>query len=184
MAQRLTPTLEHAPTIQWIKAVLTATGETIGVAGWVTPGHAGGPHNHFRRSAVAHYGWQARMGWTDAQVEEMWAHVDGEAWDGRFAQDDEARRALLGDEPHWYLAPLITWPAYHGRGVGRRLLDWAMEQADRTTPATPLYLESSPMARAVYAHCGFVPHGEAGFLRRGPGGKEGEEEKKKEEKGR
>jgi len=153
--------------MKWMKAVLTSTDEIVGVAGWLSPENAG-IHNHFRRSAIDFYGWKASMGWTDAEVDDMWAHVDDKAWNENFAKDDETRKALFGEEKHWYLAPLMTWPEYQGRGVGRRLLNWAIEQADSTTPVTPLYLEAFPTARAVYMHCGFVPQGEVGFIRRGP----------------
>lgn len=107
------------------------------------------------------------MGWTDAEVDEMWAHVDDEMWTAHFAKDDAAREEFVG-EPHWYLAPLMTWPEWQGRGVARKLLDWAMEQADGRVPPTPMYLESRPGARAVYIHCGFEPCGEYRFVRRGP----------------
>jgi GNAT superfamily N-acetyltransferase len=89
-------------------------------------------------------------------------------WDEQFADDDRQRKELLGDEPHWYLAPLCTFPEWQGRGVGKLLLNWAIEQADATDPVTPLYLESAPTARAVYMHCGFVPQGAYNFIRRGP----------------
>ncbi|KAH9863041.1 hypothetical protein IAQ61_009316 [Plenodomus lingam] len=168
MATRLLPSLTH-PHMKWIKAVLTHTHETIGIAGWMAPSNHPSVHNIFRRSAAEHYGWRERMGWSEAAVEEMWRHTDDEEWSVRFARDDETRRDVMGGERHWYLAPLVTWPGYQGRGVGRRLLGWAMEQADRTVPVTPLYLESAPSARAVYLHCGFVPVGEYNFVRRGPG---------------
>ena len=58
-------------------------------------------------------------------------------------------------------------------------MNWAIEQADRTDPAQPMYLESAPTARDMYVRFGFEPIGEANFLRRGPGPKE----KKKEEGG-
>lgn len=114
----------------------------------------------------------------------MWEHVSDENWNQQFLKDDDIRREVLGDEPHWFLAPLMTWPEYQGRGVGKKLLDWAIKQADATTPVTPMYLESAPTARAVYMHCGFVPQGAVNFVRRGPAivtGLEADEEKEKKE---
>ncbi|KAF2000652.1 hypothetical protein P154DRAFT_192352 [Amniculicola lignicola CBS 123094] len=154
------------PKINWVKATLTTTGQIIGVAGWVAPGNP--IHNHFRKSAVDFYGWREKLGWSDEEFEEMWKGVDLEAWDGTFSKDDETRKEVLGEEEHWYLAPLYTLPGFQGRGVGTRLLDWAFKQADATSPVTPCYLESAPTARAVYMHAGFVPVGNINFVRRGP----------------
>jgi GNAT superfamily N-acetyltransferase len=181
MAKRLLPALKHTPHTHFVKAVLASTGEIIGVAGWTGPGNPG-VHGIFRRSAIDYYGWKEAMGWSDEEIEKMYSHVSDENWSGQFAKDDEARKDILGDEPHWYLAPLLTWPEYQGRGVGKRLLIWAIEQADKTDPVTPMYLESAPTARAVYMHVGFVPRGEYNFVRRGPAvvkgleAEEGEEE--------
>jgi GNAT superfamily N-acetyltransferase len=108
------------------------------------------------------------MNWTDEEVDEMWAHVDDVQWNGEIKRYDNIRREVLGDEPHWFLAPLMTWPEFQGRGVGKKLLMWAIEQADKTSPPTPMYLESAPTARAVYLHCGFEPSGEVNMVRRGP----------------
>ncbi|KAI8938752.1 hypothetical protein NX059_004619 [Plenodomus lindquistii] len=181
MAKRLLPSLDYEH-MKWIKAVLTSTNETIGVAGWMSPGNPE-IHNMFRRSAIDHYGWKEKMGWTDEEVDEMWSHTDDEAWSKQFAKDDDTRKEIFGEERHWYLAPLITWPKYQGRGVGKKLLSWAIEQADSTEPVTPLYLESAPTARAVYMHCGFVPQGAVNFVRRGPAvvkGLEGDDKEKSE----
>ncbi|KAF2125950.1 acyl-CoA N-acyltransferase [Dothidotthia symphoricarpi CBS 119687] len=166
LAKRLRPSLT-TPYMNWVKAVLTSTGEMVGVAGWQLPTNPD-VHNIFRRSAIEHYGWKDSMGWTDEEIEEMWAHVSDEHWNVSFAAVDGIRREVMGDEKHWFLAPLLTWPEYQGRGVGKRLMNWAMEQADATDPVTPMYLESSPSARAVYMHCGFVPQGTYNFVRRGP----------------
>jgi GNAT superfamily N-acetyltransferase len=167
MAKRLLPALKYTPHTYFIKAVLASTGETVGLAGWTGPGN---PciHNIFRRSAIDYYGWKEKMGWTDAEIDEMWSHVSDENWSVQFGKDDDTRKEIFGDEPHWYLAPLLTWPEYQSRGVGKRLLNWAIDQADKTEPLTPMYLESAPTARAVYMHVGFVPQGAYNFVRRGP----------------
>ncbi|KAL6703720.1 hypothetical protein ACN47E_009414 [Coniothyrium glycines] len=182
LAKRILPSLTD-PHIKWIRAVLASTGEIVGVAGWTCPSNPE-IHNPFRKSAMYHYGWKEKMGWRDEEIEEMFAHVDDEAWSKSFAKDDQTRRDVLGDEKHWYLAPLITWPEYQGRGIGKRLLNWAIEQADGPDTFTPMYLESRPSARAVYMHCGFVPQGAYNMVRRGPAvvrGLEAEEEHEAEE---
>lgn len=165
MTKRIIPTFQ-IPSLKWIKAVLVSTGEIVGIAGWMAPGNP--VHTHLRRSAIYFYGFKESMGWSEEEIDEMWEHVSDEAWDGEISMSDQLRKDILGDEPHWHLAPLMTWPAYQGRGIGKRLLDWAIEQADATDPPTPMFLESAPHARAVYMHCGFVPQGESNMVRRGP----------------
>jgi GNAT superfamily N-acetyltransferase len=166
MAKRLLPSFT-TPDQYFVKAVLVSTGEVIGIAGWTGPGNKG-IQNVFTRSAIDHYGWQETMGWTNDEIDEMFEHVSPTDWNEQFDKGDKIRAELMGEEPHWYLAPLLTWPEYQGRGVGKRLLNWAIEQADATEPVTPMYLESAATARAVYMHCGFVPQGEVNMIRRGP----------------
>lgn len=126
-------------------------------------------HTIWRRDAVEFYGWQEKYGWTDEDLKEMWASTDLQVWEDGFQADDAFRKDVMGDEPHWYLAPLLTIPEFQGRGVGSLLLKWAFEKADKTDPATPLYLESSAAGMPVYKHHGFVRFGEtANMVRRGP----------------
>ena len=101
----------------------------------------------------------------------MYAHVDHEAWNGTHAKNDEIRKDVMAGERHWYLASLITWPEWQGRGVGRRLLDWGIERADQEGEGreTPIYLEASDMSRGIYEHVGFRQVGEKNFVRRGKG---------------
>lgn len=165
MSLRILPLLSE-PKIHFIKAVHRTTGATMGVAGWMAPGLP--VYNPWLRSAVAYYGFDAKMGWSAADVDEMWGAVEDEGWDGAFGPRDVERRAVMGDEEHWFLAPLLTFPEYQGKGVGSLLLRWAIEQADATVPPTPMYLESAATARAVYMHHGFVPVGEVNMVRRGP----------------
>ncbi|KAJ4984834.1 GNAT family acetyltransferase [Stagonosporopsis vannaccii] len=165
LAKKIQPSLTQ-PGMHWLKAVHIPTNTIIGVAAWASPDLP--LYNIFRRSAIRFYGWQARMGWTDAEIDEMYAHVDDEVWSGNHAKNDEIRDTAMNGQPHWYLAQLITWPEWQGRGVGKRLLNWAIEQADKQSPPTPMYLEASAMSRAVYMHVGFVQQGEKNFIRRGP----------------
>lgn len=165
LVKRLRPSFSE-PRLHWIIAKYIPTGEIIGCAGWTGPGHP--IHNFWRKSAVEFFGWREQYNCSDDEFEELWSGVDLKEWDGTFSKDDGLREGLLGGEPHWYLAPLVTLPEWQGRGVGKLLLNWAIEKADATDPVTPMYLESAPTARAVYMHCGFVPQGEANFIRRGP----------------
>jgi predicted GNAT family N-acyltransferase len=165
MAKRVLPSITE-PSIKWIKAVLPSSGEIMGVACWTAPGTP--ILAHFRRDAVDVFNWQNKMKWTDAELDDMWAGTSDQHWNMHQIQYDDVRREVMGDEPHWFLSPVITWPEYQGRGVGKKLMMWAIEQADSTVPPTPIYLESAPTARAMYMHLGFVPQGEVNMVRRGP----------------
>lgn len=182
LAKRLLPTLS-LPHMHWMKAIHVPTSTLIGAAGWAGPELEA--RNVLCKSTAVHYNWPQQYGWSDEEFEDMWAHTDLEAWDKTFEKDTQFRTDWFKGEPHWYLAPLMTWPGWQGRGVGKKLMEWALEQADRETPVTPLYLESAPHARAVYMHVGFVPIGEYQFERRGPRvvrGLEAEEDKEAEKK--
>ncbi|KAF2438776.1 acyl-CoA N-acyltransferase [Karstenula rhodostoma CBS 690.94] len=168
LATRLSPSF-HLPEMKWIKAVYRPTGKMVGVAGWMVPGYREGMpiHNVWRRSATDFFGFAPKMNWSDADIEEMWRGVDIAQWDGHIGGNDDIRAAVLGDEPHWFLAPLMTLPEWQGRGVASKLMRWAIEQADGEG-GQAMYLESAPTARNVYLRFGFEPLGEANMIRRGP----------------
>jgi GNAT superfamily N-acetyltransferase len=165
MVKRLIPTFSNS-LIRWVIAKSIHTGEIVACACWIAPGNP--IYGALRKSAVDFYGWRELYNCSDEEFEELWSHVDDEKWSGNFANYDAVRKEVLGDEPHWYLASLFTWPEWQGKGAGKLLLDWAIEQADANDPPTPLYLESAPTARAFYIRYGFVPTGEQNLVRRGP----------------
>ncbi|KAK0805773.1 hypothetical protein LTR75_007235 [Friedmanniomyces endolithicus] len=69
----------------------------------------------------------------------------------------EAKEEQLGGQPFVYLHILATHPKHHRRGVGAMHLRWGFEQAE--TLGLPVYLESSPMGRPLYARNGFETKG-------------------------
>ncbi|KAF1914063.1 acyl-CoA N-acyltransferase [Ampelomyces quisqualis] len=187
LAKRILPSLSD-PRIKWIKAIHTPSSAVLGIACWTAPNAP--LHLHLRRDAIAPHAfdWQAKMGWSDDQVDDMWSSVSHVEWNVRSEQNDAVRRSVVGDVPHWHLASLFTWPRWQGRGVGKKLLMWAIEQADENVPSTPMFLESAPTARAVYMHFGFVECGKVAMVRWGPGDVsdkvERERRKRLEEEGR
>ncbi|KAK4541566.1 hypothetical protein LTR36_007863 [Oleoguttula mirabilis] len=65
----------------------------------------------------------------------------------------KCKRDILGGRPYVYLHILATHPRHHRRGVGAMQLKWGFEKADEL--GLPVYLESSPMGRPLYARMGF-----------------------------
>ncbi len=60
---------------------------------------------------------------------------------------------LVNDHSLWALEHLWLLPAYHGRGLGRRLFETALAAAHRERPG-PVRIEADPQAAAFYQHCG------------------------------
>ncbi|KAK5137591.1 hypothetical protein LTR08_007886 [Meristemomyces frigidus] len=97
--------------------------------------------------------------------DELNAKDDGEDQDGHapglnvafldaFAdQCEKSKKELLGGQPFVLLHILVTLPQYHRRGVGAMHLKWGIERADEM--GVPVYLESSPIGRPLYARMGF-----------------------------
>ncbi|KZM20097.1 uncharacterized protein EKO05_0007480 [Ascochyta rabiei] len=104
LSRRIHPSFTQ-PGMHWIKAIHIPTSTIIGAAAWADPTLP--VHNVFRSSAFTFYGWKEKMGWSDAEVDELFAHIDDQAWSGGLEKDDEIRGQVLS-EPHWYLALLIT----------------------------------------------------------------------------
>jgi GNAT superfamily N-acetyltransferase len=165
MAKRILPSLSE-PSLRWIKALHSETNECMGIACWTFPGVA--IHNPLRKSAISFYSWDTKMNWTHEDIVEMFAHVSEVEWNQVIAHNDDLRAEYFQGEGHWFLSPVCTWPQYQGKGVGKKLLLWAIEQADASDPVTPLYLESAPSARKFYEHLGFEPVGKEAFVRRVP----------------
>ncbi|KIW04114.1 uncharacterized protein PV09_04925 [Verruconis gallopava] len=173
-AKRMEPWLK-SPDTKWMKATLRSDPEqrVIGHAGWLMPVDDDGRRfikHHWTRGAVEQLGWKEMMGWSDAEVEEMWEHVDVERWERSFKGLEEIREKRMRGIRHWFLAPLWTLPEYQGRGVASLLLKETLDLADATDPPTAVYLESMPEARKVYEHFGFkgIPGCDIQMVRTGP----------------
>jgi hypothetical protein len=100
--------LLKSPDAKWVKATLKSDPDqrVIGHAGWLKPIEDGRRHvmHHWRRDAVEKLGWKEMMGWTDEEVDEMWEHVDIEAWQGTFKGMDEVREKRMWGVKHWFVS--------------------------------------------------------------------------------
>ncbi|KAK5709368.1 hypothetical protein LTR17_019822 [Elasticomyces elasticus] len=68
-------------------------------------------------------------------------------------QLDAAKMKYIGGRPYIELHILVTHPKHHRRGVGAMQLRWGFEHAEKL--GLPVYLESSPIGRPLYAREGF-----------------------------
>ncbi len=67
---------------------------------------------------------------------------------------------LLSYDGEWHLELLFIDPKHIGQGIGRRLMTWTVEEAQRLG-AKELHIEADPDAEAFYLKMGAVRRGEA-----------------------
>ncbi|GAA5911053.1 hypothetical protein JCM6882_006863 [Rhodosporidiobolus microsporus] len=102
----------------------------------------------------------ARLGEEETEEEKKaWDGVDTEKWNGQWGGWDRTRERIMGDVPHWYIAPLWILPEYQGQGIGGKLMQQILDLADAQTPTTPVYLEATAEGKAMYEKRGFVVEG-------------------------
>jgi len=111
----------------------------------------------FRVPSFARDGTRPQPGWSKEDVEEMMAGSRQDVFDAEFEMYDTARAEEMGDQQFWYLAPLFVFEKFRGRGVGGKLLEYAIEKAEAHSPPLPVVLEALPNARPVYMRYGFEP---------------------------
>jgi len=70
-----------------------------------------------------------------------------------FSELTKNKNKIFGGKPYVYLHILASRPIHHRRGAGAMHLNWGLEEAKKL--GLPVYLESSPMGRPLYARMGF-----------------------------
>lgn len=65
----------------------------------------------------------------------------------------QTRRRVMEGKEYWYLITLAVEPAYFGAGIGRRLVQWGTDEAERS--GLDCYLETMPKNEAFYNKLGF-----------------------------
>ncbi|KAF2673190.1 hypothetical protein BT63DRAFT_410226 [Microthyrium microscopicum] len=76
-----------------------------------------------------------------------------EAWKAVSAHLLQLRMNIIGARPHLFLSGLIVDPEYQGKGIGKLLMQWGVEEADRYGLFG--YIESSEAGKPLYAKYGF-----------------------------
>ena len=118
----------------YFKAQDEATGEIVGYAGVNGPGAEILPHTAVTRPKFLN------------------SHVDNELMEKMNA----TRERCLGDRKDvWYVQSMLVRPDYQGRGIATRLLNHAMQGADRA--GQDVYLEGTVAGQPLYLRCGFEP---------------------------
>ena len=110
----------------------------------------------WRDDLVGPLGLAVKEGWSTNDIKEMYSHHN-DKWYEEFEGYDIGRLKEMGDQPHWYLAPLCVKKKFWAKGVGKALSMWGIEQADAADPPAACVLEALPNARPVYYHLGFRP---------------------------
>ncbi|KAK8110131.1 uncharacterized protein PG998_006588 [Apiospora kogelbergensis] len=70
-----------------------------------------------------------------------------------FGTLEKKHKEHMGARPHWYLELLAVRKSYHGKGLGKQLLNWGLERADQD--GVEAYLQASPAGAPLYRKCGF-----------------------------
>lgn len=157
LAKRLEAFVLNPHLVHSLKAVDVKTGELMGFAGWHVPVPKEDFVNMWSVPSHVQRGLREQPGWSQEDVEEMWKGVLTEKYNAEFDMYDKVRAEEMGDEQHWFLAPLFVFEQFRGRGVGSLLMQYAIDLADRHDPPQAMVLEAMPNARPVYMHYGFEP---------------------------
>jgi GNAT superfamily N-acetyltransferase len=137
-ASRHTTVFHTDPTALYFKASLPS-GQIIGLAKW----------NLFK-TAGPHFPWPKEGFAEDANVELL-------AW--FFGQLDEKRNAFMDqrervkERGYLYMALLAVEPGFQRMGIGKRLLEWGLEKADRE--GLECWIEASPAGKPLYEKLGW-----------------------------
>jgi len=153
---RIESYINYPSRVHAIKAVDSSTGELMGFAGWHPPRPDGEEMiNMFALAMLAQTGKFQQSHWSQDDLDEIWrssllAEVEKEVdmW-------DTARNEEMEGVPYWYLAPFVVSEKFRGRGVGGKLMQYAIDLADNDDPPRAMALEALPNARPVYIRYGF-----------------------------
>jgi GNAT superfamily N-acetyltransferase len=144
------------PTTRYLKAFLPS-GEIIGMAKW-----------NFFDTPGPHYPWPKDGYAPDANLKFL-------RW--FFGSSDQKRNEVMvgRGKGYLYMAILCVGPEWQRMGVGKRLLEWGLEKADRE--GLEVWIEASPAGKGLYEKMGWREVGVLDVDLVKWGGKEGEAER-------
>ena len=127
--------LHTDPSIRYLKATDTFTGEMVAAAKW-----------NFWHDNGAN-----RSPWSDHP--NPLANDAAVAW--FFGETGKNREACMQGRPHFYMSMLMVLPDYQGRGIGKRLLEWGLEQADEM--GMEVWIDATDVGLPLYKKLGWEP---------------------------
>ncbi|KAL8276596.1 hypothetical protein RQP46_011019 [Phenoliferia psychrophenolica] len=157
--ERLTTTIHRlkqllaSPTVTAVKATVGRDGPLAGIAIWHKT-RAGEPVFHLKRRIMT----PGALAKETDEDRVAWAAVSDQ-WEGMFSSFDKARAEIMGNTPHYLLAPLWVKPEYQKQGAAALLLQQMIDRADADGDA--IYLEASRAGQPVYEKRGFVVEGKS-----------------------
>ncbi|KAF2759344.1 acyl-CoA N-acyltransferase [Pseudovirgaria hyperparasitica] len=125
------------PTYHYIKCVDTDLNKTIGFGKWRI-------HPNGRTQQEVDDSWYTPTPQPESNVK---------AEHDFFMYLNESRRDYMGTKPVVFLHVMVTLPEHQGRGAGRMMMKWGVDEADRL--GLDAYVESSEAGRRLYESFGF-----------------------------
>jgi ribosomal protein S18 acetylase RimI-like enzyme len=129
-----------------------------GVAAWLPPGHFSSSPLQLLRMVMQLQLYQSpfKFGWNRLG-----------RWLACLSATEQAHQQDMGDQPHWYLAMMVVHPEFQGQGIGSKLLQPVLNQANHE--GLPCYLVTfTEQAVRFYQKNGFQVVGERQFSRNSP----------------
>lgn len=103
----------------------------------------------------------------DLQRRHYRAHFPHGHWGVIVWQGQDVGRLYLDLAPaRWGLMDISLLPEWRGQGLGTRILDWFLNEADQAGVPCGLYVEQNNPARRLYERQGFVAEEEQGVYTR------------------
>ncbi|KAK6855524.1 hypothetical protein PG990_000025 [Apiospora arundinis] len=127
----------HSRYVLAVNNSLSGDDAVVAIAKWVIP--KAGPR------APDAENWPSKMVWPEG--------ADVELGKEFFTTLEKKHSEHMGGRPHWYLELLAVRKSYHGKGLGKHLLNWGLERADKD--GVEAYLQASPAGAPLYRKYGF-----------------------------
>ncbi|KAK7990007.1 phosphoribosyl transferase domain protein [Apiospora arundinis] len=129
----------HSRYILAVNPALSGKESVVALAKWVAPSAAAEPESPEAED------WASRIDWPEGSDVALGTEF--------FTMLEKKHEEHMGGRPHWYLELLAVRKGYQGKGVGKHLLKWGLELADKD--GLEVYLQAGPAGVPLYRKCGF-----------------------------